>query len=260
MDADEDPTRALDGWRPDRGPRPTDAELTRMLDGWQPQSAAPPARRAAGGTADIKLPRFQPAPGAAAEAVDVDILGSGLGQRIARRQAALDITDIDLDWQPTAMTARAPAHPRVLERWQAGAWVAAVRQVAESTTEVRDGPHGPVVETFGALRLIAWWPPLATPGALLDRWPQRALLQAIEVDRLQQALVDPLPADAHVWCIGDEADWPLIGQLVLLHDTTLPRRHFDTLQAFVEAEREVQFKRLNDGYQRAGTGPAVERR
>ncbi|MEF7616533.1 hypothetical protein V4F39_21635 [Aquincola sp. MAHUQ-54] len=263
MDRDDlDPTRALDGWNPHRGPRPTDAELTSLLDGWQARGTPlhplrdgdePPAQR-------LALPRLQPRPGEA-EPVELDGIGRQAAQRAARWGAA-DITDIELDWQPAPVAARAPAHPRVLERWEPGAWVAAVRQVAESTTEVHDGPQGPVVETFAALRLIAWWMPTAS-GAPLGRWPHRVQLQPVETERVPLALLSPLPQDARVWCLheaaaGEAVDWALVGQLVLLHDTGLRAHQFESLQALVESEREGQYTRLNGGYRWPAAGQPVE--
>ncbi|MCR5866819.1 hypothetical protein [Aquincola sp. J276] len=253
-DDDLDPTRVLDGWRADRGNRPTDAELMRLLDGWQPGGV--PGRGAAQEPPSLRLPRLQPVLDAPVAAVELDAVGRKVARRAAR-WAATEVTDVELDWQPAPQVAPVVTHPRLLAQWQPGAWVAAVKQVAAASTEVRDGPSGPVVETFGALRLLAWWPP-AEAGAPLDRWPQRALLQAVEPERLPEALLAPLPAQASVWCVGEAADWGLIGQIVLLHDTSVQGRSFEALQAFVDAEREAQFSRLNDGYHRPAAGQPVE--
>lgn len=254
-DDDLDPTRVLDGWRPDRGPRPTDAELMRLLDGWQPGTG--PHGSVPREPPSLRLPRLQPLLDAAVAPVELDAVGRRVARRAAR-WAADEITDIELDWQPAPQVAPVATHPRLLAQWQPGAWVAAVKQVAAASTEVRDGPAGPVVETFGALRLLAWWPPAAA-GAPLDRWPQRALLQAVDADRLPEALLAPLPEQAQVWCVGEAADWALIGQIVLLHDTGVRGQRFEALQAFVDAERQAQFSRLNDGYHRPAEGQPVER-
>lgn len=261
MDRDDplDPTRVLDGWRPDRGPRPTDAELMRLLDGWQPGGLRRPAAEEA---PSLRLPRLQPVQDAPVAAVELDELGRQAAQRAAR-WAAQEITDIDLDLLPTPAVAPVPSHPRLLRQWQPGAWVAAVRQVADEVTEVREGPGGPVVETHAALRLIAWWAP-ADSGAPLDRFPLRAQMQPVAPDRLPQALLAPLPADASVWCLaegpGGSADWSLIGQLVLLHDGSLQGRSFEALQTFVENERAAQFSRLNDDYHRPDAAWPVEQK
>lgn len=261
MDRDDplDPTRVLDGWRPDRGPRPTDAELMRLLDGWQPTGVRRPAAEE---PPSLRLPRLQPVQDAPVAPVELDQLGRQVAQRAAR-WAAEEITDIDLDWQPAPTMAPLPSHPRLLRQWQPGTWVAAVKQVAAESTELREGPGGPVVETHAALRLIAWWPP-AEQGAPLARWPQRAQMQPVAPERLPQALLAPLPEDAAVWCLaegaGDTADWSLIGQLVLLHDSSLQGRSFDALQAFVENERAAQFSRLNDDYHRPDAARPVEQK
>lgn len=254
---DPDLTRALDGWRPDRGPRPSDHELRSLLDGWRPGSG-PALRPTAPAAPDLALDFVATPPrDGAPEALDA------LGRRVSRgaaRWAAAEITDVELDWQPAPTVAPVPSHPRLLAGWQPGAWLVAEREVSPARTELRDGPHGPVVEVFPALRLAAWWPP-ADDAAPLPRWPWRAALLAVEPESLPAALVGALPGDAPVHRIPPAlVDWALVGQLVRLHETGLPAHQFEALQQFVDAEREAQFRRLNDDYHRPAPGAAVEQR
>lgn len=252
---DLDPTRLLDGWQPDRGPRPSDDELRSLLDGWTP-GIAPIGRPPA--TPEVALEFVAPPPvDSAPQALDGVARGVARG---AARWAASEITDIELDWQPAPVRVAAPSHPRLVAQWQPGAWLVADREVVEARTELRDGPHGPVVETFPALRLVAWWAP-ADNAAPLPRWPLRAALLAVGADALPPALVAPLPGDGPVHRIDAAlADWGLVAQLVRLHESGLDAHQFEALQRFVEAEREAQFLQLNDAYHRPVAGGPVERR
>ena len=160
---------------------------------------------------------------------------------------------------PAALQLRPAAHPRLPPHWQPGAWLGALRQVFGSSTEIVRTPTGTAVETYEAHRLLLLWPPQADarpPG----RWPQVAWLLTGPAAQERPAALSVVPDDAPLWLLADTADidWALGAELVLHHQAGLRPFQVDGLRAFIAAEREAVFARINSGYgQQAPNGPVV---
>ncbi len=277
-----DPTRVLDGWRPDAGAQPFDP--TRVLDGWKPEVARD-ARRL-----DPSLPLIDvlspSAPvSSSAQGAVLDELNLGAVARSGRadkwhRGEPGDVTDIEAVWKPGSDVSEA-AHgsslrqhgaddepltvwrkagvARLLPQWKPGAWVGALRRVFGAVSQVHSTPDGPIVDTFAPHVLLALWPPLGTQMPLLSRWPQRLLLSAVHPDDAGEALLQLLPADAELWLAEHDIDWALAGEAVLLHDPGLRDFQLKELRAFVDAERQANWDRLNQAYRLPAAGQPIER-
>ncbi len=169
-------------------------------------------------------------------------------------------------WQPDLVTLqlRPAPNPRLLTQWQPKAWVAALRQVFDSSTAFTQTADGPVVETYAPHRLLLLWPPqgdAGTPG----RWPLQAQLLSLNVAQAGAAALALLPDDAPLWWLPDGAaladvDWALAAELALHHQADLRPFQIDGLRAFITTEREAVFARINSGYHQAVSGGAVVRR
>lgn len=208
--------------------------------------AAEQARAAAAPT--ITLPPIDAPPAVDAQAVD------DATHRVRDFAASQFDAPVDTDWQPSAQALRLrPAtDPRLLARWQPGAWIGATRQVIDSSTAFEQGPGGPTVETFAPHRLLLLWAP-PTPGQPQPgRWPLRVRLAALSRSEATAALLADVPGDAPLWLQPDEAaiDWALAAEAVLLHEPGLRPFQLDGLRAFIAAEREAGFAALNRGYLR----------
>ena len=164
-------------------------------------------------------------------------------------------------WQPdlTALQLRRAVDPRLLGAWQPGAWIGAVRQVFEGTTEFLNMPDGsPTVQTWPPHRLLLLWPPQGLGSALLGRWPQQLRLSALPQDQAADALLAELPPDAKLWLHGNalDIDWALAAEILLHHEAGLRPFQAEGLRAFIAAERDASYSRLNLAYQPAAGGGA----
>lgn len=155
--------------------------------------------------------------------------------------------------------------PRLLARWQPGAWVAASRQAVGATTEVINTPQGPVIETYPAQYLVALWAPAPEAGQPPGRWPQRAWLCAADTDAqgdaLGEALLAQLPDPQPLWRLpaaDGPVDWALVAEIVLVHEPGLRPFQSQALRALMAREREATFARLNSRYQRPAVGGPVQ--
>jgi hypothetical protein len=167
-------------------------------------------------------------------------------------------------WQPDAqaLQLRPAMHPRLLSQWQPGAWTGAVRQVFDSTTEFVTTANGTAVETYPPHRLLLLWPPLSLAAPLPARWPQQVRLSAVTERDAPALLADEVPGDALLWLHKDTTaiDWALAAEIALHHEPALRPFQANGLRAFVDAEREATFTRLNADYlQPAPGGPVVRR-
>ncbi len=166
-------------------------------------------------------------------------------------------------WQPdpVALQLRPAAHPRLPMQWQPQAWVGAVRQVFDSTTELVTTANGPAVETYPPHRLLLLWPPQGDAGPP-GRWPQQAWLLSGPVAQTGPAALALLPDEAPLWLMPDagEVDWALAAELVLHHTAALRPFQIEGLRAFIAAEREAVFARINAGYHQPTPGGPVARR
>jgi hypothetical protein len=249
-----DPEDPLAGWKaPARG-RATQPDLDDVLG-----AVARQARRATApaASADIDLP--------AVEAVDAasldDLAGIGSSAATSARATALDFvervdeagsTDV-----PVVVGRRVPL--RLLDRWQPGAWIGALRRIGDAMTEFVRTDRGPVIETYEAPHLFALWPPQRLEEPLLPRWPLRAGLASADGPAAADALLALTPGEASLWLASSDVDWALVAEIVLHHDPTLRPFQAEALRAFVQAEREAAFVRINDGYRRPEGGGAAER-
>jgi len=209
------------------------------LAGWQPPSVRPPA------------------------VVDLDDLaGIGQGAAASARARALELVDRvdDARLTQTPLVFGRHADPRLLDHWQPGAWIGAIRQVGDAMTEVVQTPTGPVVETFAPHCLFVLWPPQRLDEVLHSRWPLRAGLTTAEHRRGVDELLALLPEGASLWLTSAEVDWVLAVEIVLHHEPGLRPFQIEALRAFAQSEREATFARINDGYHRpAGGGPALRK-
>lgn len=185
--------------------------------------------------------------------------------RFAASQFNAETLDARLPtWQPdpNALRVRPQQHPRVLTQWQPGAWTGAVRQVLAGSTEFVTTAQGPAVETHAPQHLLLLWPPQRLDAPLLGRWPQQVRLWAgaANVPDLPgaDALLSSLPADACLWLQpdGDAVDWALAAEILLNHESGLRPHQVDGLRAFIVAEREANFARLNSAYHQPAAGGA----
>ena len=170
-------------------------------------------------------------------------------------------------WQPDAQALQLrPAHnPRVLAAWQPGAWSGAVREVFDSTTEFVTTANGPAVETYPPHRLLLLWPPLNLAAPLPGRWPRQVRLSAAPAHQAADLLLALMPDDALLWLQPEAdarhaADWALAADILLHHAPALRPFQVTGLRAFIDAEREASFARLNADYHQPLAGGAVVRR
>lgn len=211
---------------------------------------------------EIDLP---PAPASQPEGGD-DILAAVEQARAqaASQQRAELAAQAAPAWQPdlTALQLRRASDPRLLSSWQPGAWIGAVRQVFEGTTEFLNTPDGsPTVQTWPAHRLLLLWPPLRLDAPAPGRWPARVRLSAVAADEAGATLLAELPEGAPLWLpeAVQDIDWALAAEIVLHHEPTLRPFQIDGLRAFVAAEREASYTRLNADYRQPAAGAAVQR-
>lgn len=185
--------------------------------------------------------------------------------RFAASQFNAETLDARLPvWQPDprALRPRPLQDPRLLSQWQPGAWIGAVRQILEASTEFVTTAQGPAIETHAPQHLLLLWPPQRMDAPLLGRWPQQVRLWAGspgEPDATAvQALLATLPADANLWLQPDAeaVDWALGAEILLVHEAGLRPAQIEGLRQFIGAEREASFAQLNDAYQRPD-GPHV---
>lgn len=106
--------------------------------------------------------------------------------------------------------------------------------------------------------------PSAGPAPFAGRWPRQVLLApmhaaglaghgAASVASAAEALLAARPpeaADAPLWLNPDptQIDWALAAEIALHHLPDLRPVQIDGLRAFIAAEREASFARVNDGY------------
>jgi hypothetical protein len=170
---------------------------------------------------------------------------------VAAQQVSQDHDNAEPGWQPglQSLQLRRARHPRLLATWQPGAWTGALREVLASTTEFVTTPGGTVVETY-------------PPQRLLLLWPQQVKLSAVPADQAAELLVGLLPVAERLWInpAAGQIDWALAAEIVLHHDSTLRPFQADGLRAFIAAEREASFARLNADYgPLAGSGAVLQR-
>lgn len=219
-------------------PPPTPQPPPRFIDDIQLPAVPPPAVLEAP-VLDFRV--VPPLPGPDPEAV---IAGIELPQATPSPVSA-EMPELDI----AAFTPRAPEpDPRLLLRWQAGAWTALARRVAGASEELLQTPDGLRVESRAAQWLCAIWPP-QLEDAPLGRWPELAALVAAETmaDALQQLLAE-LPDEALLWSADLEADWDLVAELVLHQDTGLRPAESRALHELAAAERKARLARLGEGY------------
>ena len=167
-------------------------------------------------------------------------------------------------WQPDAqaLQLRPVQHPRLLAAWQPGAWTGAVREVFDSTTEFVTSANGPAVETYPPHRLLLLWPPLSPAAPRPARWPQQVRLSAVTARDAAAALLAGVPGDAPLWLQTDPGavDWALAAEIALHHEPALRPFQAAGLRAFLAAEREAAYARLNaDYHQPVAGGPVIRR-
>ncbi len=291
-DRDDDPTHALDGFvqrmRQPAGPAPLAPDLSDIGARLHPRPDPPKPRGGvlrsgqrwdANDVDDVpvlELPRAQPVdagmPQVTLPPVQEMPAPDGTALQAATRHArdfAASQWDSDAQaatqpvWQPdpVALQLRPAVHPRLLVQWQPGAWVGALRQVLDSSTELRSSPQGPVVESFAPQRLLLLWPPRGDAGPP-GRWPQQAWLLTGPAAQTGPAALALLPDEAPLWWMPEtgDVDWALGAELVLHHTPGLRPFQVDGLRAFIAAEREAVFARINTGYHQPSPAGAVCRR
>lgn len=279
--ADDDPTRALDDFvrrmRPS-APREDTPDLSDLTRAIAPE-AAPAGGRARGGrlrsgerwssddVVDVpaverrSAPRTDTVPPEVVlppieqpRAPDTETIDAALtdAARAAADAYAADARVAQLPWQPDidALMQRRARNPRLLAAWQPGCWIGAMREVFDAATEFVTTAARPVVETYPAHRLLLAWVPQPMQQPMLGRWPAQVRLSAVPAEAAAEVLLAQLPDEALLWLDGDPAaiDWGLAAEIVLHHDPTLRPFQIERLRAFVDAEREAVFARLNADY------------
>lgn len=226
-----------------------------------PEVTLPPVRTPANDAVAVDLPEVQAPPPADDPGLDVSVADA---TRAAAKQFSADPAGAHAHWQPDidALMLRPASNPAILSTWRPDAWIGAVREVFEGTTEFVTTANGPVVETYPPHRLVAAWPPQGLNAPLLGRWPTQVRLAAVARETAADLLLAQLPAGATLWVnpAAQDVDWALTAEIVLLHDPTLRPFQIKALRAFVDAEREASFARLNADYVRGTAGAAVSRR
>lgn len=238
-------------------PRPGPPDTT------MPQVALPPVdlpaeQMQAALQPEVDLPAVHAAPPPDAEALEA---ATSAARDFAASQWDLDaLATSQPVWQPdpAALQLRPPSHPRLLARWQPGAWVGALRLVFDGATEFVHTPTGPVVQTHPAHRLLLLWPPQANAGAV-GRWPQQVQLLTGSAHQAGVDALGLLPDDAPLWLMPDtdDVDWALGADIALHHMPALQAFQLQGLRAFLEAQRQAAFVRLNDRYHQRMPGAAV---
>lgn len=280
MDREDDPTQALDDFVRRMRPSAPHAELPDLDGLLQRVAPSPPLSPARGGrlrtgetwsaedvvdVPSIELPLVPPtveaAPPPGADVLETVVAEAG---RAAAAGFAADAAAAAMPWQLDidAVVERRNRNPRLLAAWQPDAWIGAVREVCDATTEFVQTPAGPVVETYPPHRLLLAWPPLGAGRPLLCRWPAQVRLSAVPRDSAAEVLLAQLPDDAQLWlgASDDEVDWALAAEVVLHHEPGLRPFQIDALRAFIAAEREASFARVNTAYEQRMPGAAVTRR
>lgn len=279
--ADADPTHALDDFlrrmRPATPAAPADdgdptdlSALTARLHPERPATAARPKggtlrngeRWQADDVTDVPVVELPRVPLTTSAPADDDALlhDIGRGASAAAAAAADAAAQARADWQPDpqALQLRPATDPRLLPRWQPGAWIGAQRLVLQPSTEFVT-PAGaapgspPVVESYEAQRLLLLWAPPDADTPQPGRWPRQVLLAPVSAQAAAGALLAARPADAAeapLWMHAepDSIDWALAAEIALHHVPGLRPFQVDGLRAFIAAEREASFARVNDGY------------
>lgn len=294
---DDDLTRALDGWQPGIAGRPAAADPTRALDGWVPGGGAGrPAGGRSGRDDEVRI-ELPPMVQRVDDPFDetIRLRGAGDFEDVEPLDDVTDITDvidvIDVaevreardapppDWQPQAAGAEAAiatdrvddawqpgavvvsprSDPRVIEQWQPGAWVGAVKRVFGAVTDIVSTPNGPVVDVFPPHVLLALWTPQTLTSPFVARFPLRVCLSAAEPEDAGRELLACMPPQALLWMTTPDIDWAFVADLVLHHDKDLRPFQVRELKAFIDAEREAAYTRLNRGYMTPGPGQPLLR-
>ncbi len=273
-----DPDDVLKGWRAPAARSSPAPDLDDLFGAVAQNARAHEVQRV--DTPRIELPQVE-----ILDAVEVsDLDGIGLNAAASARAEALETIERIDDVEFTELTAVVEryAHPQVLQAWQPGAWVGAVRLVCEAVTSIVQTDSGPVVETHPPQFIFALWAPQPLAAPLLGRWPLRVGLTAADADHAADGLVALMPPETRLWLIAPHAkggvragsdwavndaadiaasiDWALIGQLALHHDAGLADHLLAALREFVDAEQSATFARVNDGFGQPAPGAAIAQR
>ena len=267
-DAAFDPTRLLDGWKPAQPPAAPELDLGTLGLG-RSQAAQLDSERIAQlkkrgfemtdiedvEVSEIRMPVVE-AP------LEVDLAGvdavmsaaAGFAQRFDQ---STGFADLDLSVHPE----RHAPNPRLLARWQPGAWIAVRRRALGASTEFLNTPDGPLVESRPPQWLMAAWPPQQLDDPVLGRWPELAMLGAAqEPDAAGELLLATLPDQALLWIAELDVDWALLAELVLHQDPGLKPFQVKALRELAEVERLASFEKLNSAYQAAADGRPLRRK
>ncbi len=277
-----DPDDVLKGWRAPAERSSPAPDLDDLFGAVAQNARAHEVQRV--DTPRIELPQVE-----IVDAVDLsDLDDIGLNAAATARAQALETIERIDDIEFTELTAVVEryAHPQVLQAWQPGAWVGAVKQVCEAVTSIVQSDAGPVVETYPPQFVFALWAPQELNSPLLGRWPLRVGLTAADADHAADGLVALMPPQGKLWFsaanakanpkakakssgralsdgafdVAIEVDWALIGQLVLHHDAALQDHLLAALREFIDAEQAATFARLNDGFGQPAPGAAITQR
>lgn len=216
----------------------------------------------AGGLPEVTLPEIDAAP--PPDAAGLDDATRQASERIASLWQAEAEAAAQPVWQPDpqALQLRPARDPRLLAQWHGGAWTGAVREVFEGATEFVNAAGGPAVQTYPPHRLLALWPPATAASPLPGRWPQQVRLSAVDAHEAPAALLELVPDGEPLWLQRDAqaVDWALAAEIVLHHEPALRPFQADGLRAFIAAEREASFARLNADYHQPVAGGTISMR
>lgn len=162
-----------------------------------------------------------------------------------------------------ALQQRAKPNPRVIPAWRTGAWIAAKRPAVPATTEVLDGPGGPLIHSLPTQHLIALWSPSRRDEPHLGRWPRRAFLVSVGEHELDDAALAAMPDETALWWLpatSDLVDWALVAEIVLLREDSLHGFQAEALRSLVAEERRTALGLTSRGRHLLPGGEPVERR
>jgi hypothetical protein len=143
------------------------------------------------------------------------------------------------------MTDTFPPDTRLVQRHRPGAWIGAIRRAIGPGAEAVERN---VFETRPPYYLIALWKPLRFDQPALPRWPRKAMLVAPDKAAAIAELLRDIPRSDVLWLTGQDIDWCLIADIVLLSESRLPAQQRRGLEQFVNDERDATLAAIHDNY------------
>ena len=142
------------------------------------------------------------------------------------------------------MNAFAQATRRLARQYEPGAWVGAIRQAFDASSEA--SPAG--IERLPPHYLVALWEPLREGQFLLPRWPAVAAIASPDAQAALLELVSHVPPPARVWLTDDAVDWAMVAGIVLRTDRHLEPYQQRELENFIADRRQADARHIAQTY------------